>query len=108
MKMGFWAGEDPLISYGSRGKKAQGAEQSHTARRVSATDASLCLVCVQPHLTLSGALRLRWQTRCAHRGGEPEARGAVCAKVRIQKRKPEISLFLDDHTTFKKLRPLLY
>lgn len=45
MKMGFWATEDPLISYSSQGKKEQGAEQSHPAQRVSAMDASLCLVC---------------------------------------------------------------
>ena len=45
MKMGFWATEDPLISYSSRGKKEQGAKQSHPAGRVSARDASMCLAC---------------------------------------------------------------
>ena len=58
MKMGLWAKEDPRISYSSR-RKEQGREQSPAAQRASATDASLCPVCVQAHLTLLGALGSR-------------------------------------------------
>lgn len=44
MKMGFWATEDPLISYSSLGKRNKNAGRSHPTQRVSAMDASLCLV----------------------------------------------------------------